>query len=170
MTAEQRTTSNMRARHCVLIAFVLVMASVGVVPAAAQQQGTRCAAEYVVNLSPGLGSEPVSGVFHSDGESGTTDCQGRRGTFGGDGRYGTKEPITCTSGGEGWGVHSFTIDGKTIKNTFTMEFGGISGGLSSGRFEGDRLSGTFTFAPVEGDCVTKPATSVRVHIDGLLKY
>jgi hypothetical protein len=159
----------MRARHCILIAFVLVMASVGVVPAAAQQQGTRCAAEYVVKLSPGLGTEPTSGVFHSDGESGTIDCRGRRGTFGGDGRYGTKDPMTCTSGGEGWGVHSFTIDGNTIKNTFTMEIGKISDSPTGGRFEGDRLSGTFTVTPVEGDCVTKPATSVRVQIDGLLK-
>jgi hypothetical protein len=158
----------MRARHCVLVAFVLVLASVGVVPAAAQQAGTRCTADYVVNLSPGLGSEPTSGVFHSDGESGTIDCQGRRGTFGGDGRYGTKGPVTCTSGGEGWGVLSFTMDGKTIKNTFTMEFGGISGGLASGTFEGERLSGTFTFTPVEGDCVTKPAVSGRVQIEGLL--
>ena len=158
----------MRARLSVLSAFIPVLASVGVVPAAAQQQGTRCTAEYVVNLSPGLGSEPKSGVFHSDGESGAIDCHGRRGTFGGDDRYGTKDPATCTSGGEGWGVNSFTIDGKTIKNVFTMEFGGISNGLSSGRFEGDRLSGTFNFAPVEGDCVTKPATSVRVQIDGLL--
>lgn len=155
----------MRARHCILIAFVLVLASVGVVPAGAQQQGIRCTADYIVNVSPGLGSEPTSGVFHSDGEKGTIDCQGRRGTFGGDGRYGTKEPMTCTSGGEGWGVHSFTIDGKVIKNSFTMEIGQISDGH---RFEGERLSGTFTVTPIEGDCVTKPTTSVRVQIDGLL--
>ena len=155
----------MRARHCIQFALVLVTASVGVVPAAAQQQGTPCTAEYVVRLSPALGSEPTSGVFHSDGESGTIDCQGRRGTFGGDGRYGTKDPMTCTSGGEGWGVHSFTIDGKTIKNTFTMEIGKIS---DRHRFEGERYSGTFIVTPVEGDCVTKPATSVRVQIDGLL--
>jgi len=159
----------MRARHCIQFAFVLVMASVGAVPAAAQQHGTRCTADYIANLSPGLGSEPTSGVFHSDGESGAIDCQGRRGTLGGDGRYGTKDPATCTSGGEGWGVISFTIDGKTIKNAFTMEFGGISGGLITGRFKGDRMSGTFTFTPVEGDCVTKPASSGRVQIDGLLK-
>jgi hypothetical protein len=167
MTAEQ-TTTKMRTRHGVLITFVLLMASVGVVPAAAQQQGIRCAADYVANLSPGIGSEPVSGVFHSDGESGTIDCEGRKGTFGGDGRYGTKDPVTCTSGGQGWGVNSFTIDGKTVKNTFTMEFGGISGGFVTGRFEGDRMSGTFTFTPIEGDCVSQPATSGRVQIDGLL--
>ena len=157
----------MRARHCILIGLVLVMASVGVVPAAAGQHEVRCTADYVVALSPGLGAEPSSGVFHSDGESGTIDCQGRRGTFGGDGRYGTKGPMTCTSGGEGWGVHSFTIDGETIKNSFTMEIGKIPDGL--GRFEGDRLSGTFTVTPVEGDCVTKPASRVRARIDGRLK-
>ena len=160
----------MRARHCVSIVFVLAIASVAVVPAVAQQEGTRCTAEYVANLSPGIGSEPVSGVFHSDGEDGTIDCQGRKGTLGGDGRYGTKDPDTCTSGGEGWGVNSFTIDGRTVKNTFTMEYGGISGGLVTGRFEGDRMSGTFTFTPIDGDCVTKPATSGRVQIDGLLKH
>ena len=152
----------------ILGVFSLILLSAPVLPAGAQQQGARCTADYVVKLSPGLGSEPASGVFHSDGESGSIDCQGQRGTFGGDGRYGTKDPMTCTSGGEGWGVHSFTIDGDTIKNSFTMEIGSISDRPTSGRFEGERLSGTFSVTPIEGDCVTKQATSVRVKIDGLL--
>jgi len=71
------------------------MASVGVVPAAAQQSRIRCKAEYVVDLSPGIRTEPRE-----------------------------------------WHV------------------------------EGDRLSRTFDIAPVEGDCVTKPATSIRVRMDG----
>lgn len=160
----------MRARHCIFISFVFVMASVGVVPAGAQQQqGIPCTADWVVSLSPGIGSDPVSGAWHSGGETGTVDCQGRKGTFGGDGRYGTKDPDSCTSGGEGWGVHSFTLQGESIKSTMTYDFGGISGGIVSGRFQGERLSGTFTFTPVEGDCVKNPATKGKVHIEGTLK-
>lgn len=67
------------------------------------------------------------------------------------------------------GVHSFTLEGNPIKNSFTMEIGSISHSPTSGRFEGERLSGAFTVTPVEGDCVTTPATRVRVQIDGLLK-
>ena len=152
-----------------LTAIAAVLLSAPVMPAGAQQQqGIPCTADYEVSLSPGFGSEPVSGAFHSDGESGTIDCQGRTGTFGGDGRYGTEEPVTCTSGGDGWGVNSFTLDGETIKNTFTMDFGGISSGLVTGRFQGERMSGTFTFTPTEGDCLKNPATKGRVRIDGTL--
>ena len=148
----------------------LILLSAPVMPAAAQnQQGIPCSGDFVASLSPGLGSDPVSGAWHSGGETGTIDCQGRKGTLGGDGRYGTKDPDSCTSGGEGWGVSSFILQGETIKNTMTYDFGGISNGLVSGRFEGERLSGTFTFTPTEGDCIKNPATKGKIHIEGTLK-
>lgn len=148
---------------------MVLVASVGALVPAAAQQGTRCTAEFEVTLSPGIGSEPVSGVFHTGGETGTFDCGGRTGTAGVDGRYGTKDPDTCTSGGEGWVVQSFTIQGENIKNTATFEFGGLSGGFVSGTFDGERYSGTFTFTPTEGNCVTEPATKGAVRLDGTLR-
>jgi hypothetical protein len=138
-------------------------------PAAGADEGRRCTAELVISFSPGVGSEPTSGVFHSDGDSGRLDCGGPTGTIGEDGRYGTGKPVTCSSGGEGWGVHSLTLDGKTIRNTFTFDFGGISGGLVSGRFSGERYSGTFTFTPIDGDCVSSPVTKGNVKLDGVLR-
>ncbi len=138
---------------------------------AGAEQEMSCTAEYSVTLSPGLGPEPVSdGVFHSAGETGTIDCgSGGTGTIGIDGRYATGGPATCTSGGEGWGVFSYTLGGKTIKDTFTSDFGGISGGYLSGKFVGERFSGTYTLTPTEGDCVTAPVTRADIRTDGTMK-
>lgn len=148
----------------------LIVLSVPVMPAGAQTQ-TSCKGQYVVTLSPGIGSEPVEhGEFGSGGETGTITCDdGRTGTLGVDGRYGTGGPTSCTSGGEGWGVFSYTIDGKTMKDTFTMDFGGVEQGFISGRFTGKRLAGTFTFTPTTGNCATEPATRGDVRVDGVLK-
>jgi hypothetical protein len=154
----------------VAVVAVLVGAFGGTVTPAAAQQETPCKAEYSITLSPGYGSKPVSdAVYHSDGESGTIDCGGRTGTIGIDGRYATKNPATCTSGTEGWGVFSYTFDGKTIKDTFTFNVGGISGGYITGTFEGERYSGGFTFTPTEGNCVTAPVTKADIKTDGKMK-
>lgn len=138
---------------------------------AGADQEMSCQGAYTLTLSPGLGSEPVSdGVFHSGGESGKLDCgSGGTGTIGIDGRYGTGDPVTCTSGGEGWGVFSYTYGGKTIKDTLTFTFGGFSGGVISGKFVGERYSGTFTSTPIDGDCVTAPVTRADVRTDGTMK-
>ena len=66
-------------------------------------------------------------------------------------------------------MFSYTFDGKTVKDTFTFEFGGIAGGIVTGTYEGERYSGTFTATPIEGDCVSAPATKARVQLDGVLK-
>jgi hypothetical protein len=150
-----------------LLALAMILA--GFTATAEAQQGTHCTAEFVVVLDPGIGSEPSSGTFKSP-EPGTITCDGGgTGTFRADGRYGTKDGDTCSSGGEGWGVHSLTIDGKDIQNTFTFDFGGLSGGFVNGTFDGDAFSGTFTFTPTKGDCVTAAATEGDVKIDGTLK-
>jgi hypothetical protein len=67
-------------------------------------------------------------------------------------------------------VHSITFDGKTIKNPFTFTLGDLADGSIPGRFEGERYSGTFTFTPVEGNCVSQPVTKGRVHLDGVLRH
>ncbi len=131
--------------------------------------GTHCTAEVVLTLAPGLSEQPGPGTFHSDGENGTISCDdGTTGTFGGDGRYGEQKPVTCSSGGDAWGVQSITVNEKTIKNTVTIDFGGISSGFLSGTFDGERYSGTFTYTPTEGDCFTQPNTKGTVRLDGTL--
>src|SRR5688500_3066873 len=101
---------------------VAFMVSAGAAsPTAAQQQGTRCVAELSMVLSPGLSEKAGTGAFPSGGETGTiTGADGRKGTSGTDGRYGTTTPSTCSSGGEGWGVSSFTIKNANVKNTYTI--------------------------------------------------
>ncbi|MGH9039348.1 MAG: hypothetical protein ACRDZ3_03870 [Acidimicrobiia bacterium] len=148
---------------------VLAMILAGVTAPVQAQEGTHCTAELDIDLSPGIGSEPSSGTFHSDGESGTFSCDGGgEGTIGVDGRYGTKDGDSCSAGGEGWGVQSLTTDGESAKNTITFEFGGLKGGLVNGTFEGEHFSGTFVFTPTEGDCVTSPATKGNVTLDGTM--
>ncbi|MGH8990516.1 MAG: hypothetical protein ACRDZ7_03195 [Acidimicrobiia bacterium] len=154
--------------------FAVLMALVGSFlgiggPAEAESE-MACKGEYSLVASPGLGSEPVSDVvFHTGGESGKLDCgSGGVGTIGIDGRLGTEQPVTCTSGGEGWGVFSYTYGGKTFKDTLTFDFGKISDGYLSGNFVGERYSGTFTSTPTEGDCVTAPATKADVKLDGIM--
>lgn len=150
-----------------LLALAMILA--GMTAPAEAQQGTHCTADFVVSLSPGIGSEPSSGVFHTGGETGTISCDGGgKGTAGVDGRYGTKDGDSCSAGGEGWGVQSFTIGSDNIKNSITFDFGGLSGGLVNGKFDGERFSGTFTFTPTKGDCVTSPATEGAVKLDGVM--
>jgi opacity protein-like surface antigen len=155
-------------RRAAFLALILILA--GVAAPAQAQQATKCTAEFVVTLDPGVGPEPSSGTFHSPDDSGTIDCGGAgSGSFRADGRYGTEDADSCSSGGEGWGIHSFTLGGNDMKSTFTFDFGGISGGLVNGTFDGETLSGTFTFRPTKGDCVTGPATEGVVNIDGTMK-
>lgn len=163
---------NMRAiRTLITVLFVGSIASAGAaLPTAAQQQGTRCTFEVVVSLSPGLSQQPSSGPYHTGGETGTIKCvDGRSGTFGSDGRYGTKEPVTCTSGGEGWGVSSFTMNNVNVKDSATIKFAGMSQGTTSGKFEGERLSGSYTYTPIDGDCFNKPLTKGTVRAEAILK-
>lgn len=148
-----------------LLALAMILA--GFTAPAEAQQGDHCTATFDITLSPGIGSDPSSGVFHSDGESGTMSCDGGgEGTAGVDGRYGTKDGDSCSTGGEGVVVQSFTLDQDNIKNSATFEFGGLKGGLVNGTFDGDRFSGTFTFTPTKGDCVSGPITEGTVELDG----
>ncbi len=150
-----------------LLALAMILA--GATAPAEAQQGTKCTGTFDVSLSPGIGSEPSSGSFNSGGETGTISCDGGgKGTAGVDGRYGTKDGDTCSDGGEGWGVQSFTMGKDNLKNSITFEFGGLSGGLVNGTFDGDHFSGTFTFTPTKGDCVTTPATEGRVNFEGVM--
>lgn len=149
--------------------------------AAQESDSTPCTAEFDLTLSPGLSNTPSSGTFTSGGETGTIECQGNvngkkatgPGTFGSEGRYGTEDPDTCTSGGEGEAIQTFTVptvDGdERVVNEGTITYGALEGGgLISGRFRGPRFSGTFEVTPTKGDCVTEPVTEIHVSLEGTL--
>ena len=153
-------------RYSAVVAAVLAASAGAAVPAVAQGE-EQCRWEIDITLSPGLSAEPTSGVFHSGGETGPITCGNRTGKIGNDGRYGTAGPVTCTSGGEGWGVLSYTFPEGNTKDTFTVKFGAISEGQMSSTFEGEHLSGRVTFTPTEGDCVSAPVTRGKLVGEGV---
>jgi hypothetical protein len=131
----------------------------------------RCTFELDVTVSPGLTAQGSSGKFSSGGETGTINCKGKRGPMGTDGKYGTKDPDSCSSGGEGTGVHNITLGSQKTASNFTFTYGELStkGGVVSGKFDGDRFTGTFEFTPTEGDCFTKPMSKAHVEGEGVLR-
>ena len=154
----------------------ILIAAVFLVPFApgrASAVDRTCTISGTMSLMPGLGTEPSSGTFsEGSGELGTIDCgYGHSGTFAMDGHYGSRDPDTCTGGGEGWGVQSFTVNGVNTKNPFTFGYGGASGagGTLSGRFYGDVFSGAFDLIPVEGDCTSTRVTKARLSGKGIWK-
>lgn len=163
-------------------AFLALTLTVLGLPAGASPVGaanqTRCEFSFDVTMSPGRGS----GSFSTGGETGKASCDGPvngrqptgSGTTGVEGRYRLKDPNNCASGGGGSGVSTFTFptDGgkTTFTNHFTFTFGELSPDRSpgGGRFEGDRMSGSFEFRPTEGDCFTRPVTKAHGSGKGVL--
>lgn len=152
--------------------------SLSAVPATSKpQQEADCVTRVDTTWSPGLSSEGASGTITSKGETGEIRCDGpvqgerqtRVGTAGVEAKYGTNDPDTCASGGEGAGSHSFTIPTargtKKMTNNFTFTYHREEG-LISGSFEGDRYSGGLTGTPLEGDCVSKPVTKIHLTFVG----
>ena len=170
-----------------MVALALVPAGVGAHRAKADplgdenEKGAHCFIDKDDMLSPGLSLEPSSGTAVTPAP-GIIECHGKVNGFApsGDGqvteeaRYGTKDPDTCTSGGEGDGkfVVSIPTSGGVQKfvATFTFTYGEPSthGGVVAGRVTGDGVHGTFDVTPKEGDCVTRPVT--RVHTVDDLRF
>jgi len=162
----------MRVKITLIAALVSVfIGSAAVAPSsAAEPASTKCTVEVTLVATPGLSQQAGSGTYHTGGETGKMSCaDGRNGTYGNDGRYGTKNAATCSSGGEGWGVASYTLGGATVKDTYTIVFPGMSQGTLQGTFDGEHYSGSWKFTPTGGDCVTKPMTKGTLRIDGTLK-
>lgn len=168
-------------RRSFVAVIVLIIGFGGAVPVRAQQ-GTRCTFEFEVILSPGLSMSGSSGT-HGTSSPGTLTCNGLvngkqptgTGTLGEEGRYGTKDPDTCASGGEGDGVDTLRVPTaagfETVVSQFTFTFGGklpTHGGLAAGEFEGNHFTGTFEFTPTEGDCITAPVTKAKVVGEGVI--
>jgi hypothetical protein len=155
---------------------VLAFGTTTTSPAAHAAEGTTCTFEGDYTASPGLSASGSSGDVGTNPD-GKVTCNGRvngkeptgPGTYSTKARYGTKDPDTCQSGGEGEGVSIYSIpvsDGvERIEVRFGYTYGAFkSGAPFSGEFKGERMSGTFTVQPVDGDCASKPVT--KYHLKG----
>ena len=161
----------------------LAVPTTALTSAGAADSGTPCTFEADVVASPGVSTSPSSGSVNGPAEDSTITCAGPvngkqptgPGTMAAEARYGTKDPDTCQSGGEGEGVHSITIptsDGtERISNKFTYTYGAFktAGAPFSGTFDGDRMSGTMEVTPIDGDCASKPVTKYHVKGKGTLR-
>ena len=153
-----------RARLAIVGALIVAAWAIpGVSTPVAGAEPASCTAEGDFTVTPGLSTSPSSGTFTTGGESGTLSCKGGgNGNMGFDGRYGTKDPDTCSSGGEGTskGVYKFS-DGSEVTDDVEVTYGPFQGGALGGSFKGARSSGTFEVTPIEGDCVSKPLTKAH---------
>jgi hypothetical protein len=166
-------------RRILVTAFAIALIVGPGVPTLADQ-GTRCTFDFEISFSPGLSMNPTTGTH---GGTGPLTCDGvvngaqptGSGTLTDDGRCGTKDPDTC-SGSEGDGTDTIkipTANGlQTVVSHYTYTAGDrvpTKGGMGAGSFTGSHFTGTFEFTVLEGDCVTKPVTKVRVFGEGILK-
>jgi hypothetical protein len=154
-----------RARRAVLGALIAASWAVSGVstPVAGQESGS-CTAEADFTISPGLSTSGTSGTFTTGGDTGTFDCKDQgKGTLAFAGNYGTKDPDSCSSGGEGTSTNSFKFSdgGGEVADNVEFTYGPFQGGVLGGSFKGARTSGTFEVTAIEGDCVTKPITKAH---------
>ena len=88
------------------------------------------------------------------------------------GRYGTADPDTCTSGGEGDGTMTMTVptsDGpQHVEAPFTFTYGALQNGLFAVTFRGGQWSGTAEVRPTRGDCVSSSVTRMVAEGRGTL--
>ena len=162
----------MRPLRVLLLATIVTLTG-GLRPAAAGG-GFQCTSVHDVDLAPGLSIHPSSGTVSAP--TGTIECRGTvnghtptgAGPYSEEARYGTRDPDTCQDGGEGEGRFSFTLPttggDQQVARSFTFTYGELStrGGVVSGSFEGEGVTGTLEVTPLEGDCVTEPITRIRV--------
>ena len=126
-------------------------------PVAAEQMS--CTAEGDFTANPGVSAKPSSGTFQS--EPIPLDCHGIKGTMTFAGRYGTKDPDSCSSGGEGTSTNTYKFTDGTVTDEVDFTYGPFQGGALGGSFKGPRSSGTFEVTSTEGDCVNKPLSKAH---------
>lgn len=140
---------------------------------------THCLAVFDVTFDPGFSMTPASGTFTTEGETGTTTCDGPvhgfdvtgPGTRGEFGPYGLDGPNSCTDlDGTAEMNFSFTVPTtggpQQVTGTAPATYGPLQqGGLVGGTFKGERMYGKFTVTPLEGDCFNTPVTKVRAYCD-----
>jgi hypothetical protein len=136
---------------------------------------TTCTVVFDEVASPGLRAAPSSGTVSTNGDGGLVECDGPvdgrqpagAGSSNVSGRYGTRGGDSCRSGGAGDDVQDMTIPtaagAEHVRNMVTFAYGALRGGVLSGEFRGDRMSGTFTAKPYRvTSCGTTPMTRFRV--------
>lgn len=152
-----------KARRVIFGAMIAVAWAVpGVSTHVAAETTMSCTAEGDFVVNPGLSTNPSSGTYASS--PGTLDCKdGGKGTIEFNGNYGTKDPDSCTSGGEGNGTTTFKFaDGATVTDDgIDFSYGPFQGGALGGSWKGKSSSGTFEVTSIEGDCVSKPITKAH---------
>jgi hypothetical protein len=151
-----------KARRAILGALIVAAWAVPSVSTPVVAESMSCTAEGDFVVNPGLSQSPSSGTYGTE-EPGNLDCKGRKGTIEVSGNYGTKDPDTCSSGGEGVGRATYNFaDGKSVSDdAIAFTYGPFQGGALGGSWKGARSSGTFEITSLEGDCVSKPIT--RAH-------
>ena len=133
----------------------------GVSTHVAAESSMSCAAEGDFTVNPGLSTNPSSGTFQS--EPAALDCKGGiKGTMTFAGKYGTKDPDSCSSGGEGTSTTTYKFtDGTVTDDGVEFTYGPFQGGALGGSYKGKNSSGTFEVTSIEGDCVSKPITKAH---------
>lgn len=122
-------------------------------------ESNSCTAEGDFTVKPGLSTTPSSGSFSS--EPAALNCKGPEGTMTFAGKYGTKDPDSCSSGGEGTSTNTYKFTDGTVTDEVEFTYGPFQGGALGGSFKGSRSSGTFEVTSLEGDCVSKPITTAH---------
>ena len=152
-----------KARRAIFGALIVAAWAVpGVSTHVAAETTMSCTAEGDFVVNPGLSTQGSSGTYASD--PGPLDCKDRgKGTIEFKGNYGTKDPDSCSSGGEGHGTTIFKFaDGATVTDDgIEFSYGPFQGGALGGSWKGKSSSGTFEVTSLEGDCVSKPITKAH---------
>jgi hypothetical protein len=136
-----------------------------IAPSSAAARG-ECSFSIDFTASPGLTMTPSTGTYTSGGPTGTIICLGTidgqqitgPGRLGFEGTYGEEDRGNTCAAGTGRGTLTIKVptrDGvKRLSGHWRFEFLGAAATLTS-RF----FSGTFTFLPTAGDCLTAPVSS-----------
>lgn len=146
-------------------------------PAVADAADTPCSADILVEVNPGVGLEPSSGTFTSNGEEGALACTGKvngkdvtaGGVGGAAGKYGVDAPNSCSKLD---GKTTFTVTAtlpttgdKPIKfsDNVVGQYGPLQGNFFfGGSFKGPKSYGTFKFVPIDSDCFVRPVKKLLV--------
>ena len=149
-------------RRIIAALIVAAWAVPGVSTPAGAESTESCTAEADFTITPGVGANPSSGTFTTGGDTGTLTCKSGKGTMGFSGKYGTKDPDSCGSGGEGTATDTYKFaDGSTLTDDVEFIYGAFQNGLVGGSYKSARASGQFEVTPLEGDCVSKPITKAH---------
>ncbi|MGH9009020.1 MAG: hypothetical protein ACRDYF_04135 [Acidimicrobiia bacterium] len=171
------------ARRSFFVVAGVVVALLGVgggMQPASGVEGAKCTWTFVIVLDPGFSIEGSTGTHYSE-KPGVLQCDGAvngrpitgAGTVSDEGPYGTEDPDSCMTGSEGTGTDRITVPTAEGQQEIVSEFSYTAakmsnGGPFRGEFKGTRLDGTIELTVLEGDCVTKPITRVKVVGQGLL--